>query len=275
MDIRVSSSAEQLEINLGACRAKLNPTQALALREELAEVLLSALHEEPNYWQGLITRLDELKYLADVLLSLDDEQLLEVIKASHQPHWLILVRFARKEQPELAKRLLTTIGKLSSQAFTSLEEFTDQLYLEPASSLAEVVTALEKLEPLLEGYCEQPLAGQTVAEQASQCEIQKPSFNARAVTFLTQLSDLPTSNLRLILKSLSGKELGLLFSACKMLEVNNFFIQLKGILPEKLFLQLENQCLAQVEENELRNLLSKLNLQLKELKKLLANRKKL
>lgn len=268
MNIRVSPSAEQLEINLGACRAKLNPAQALALRDELAEVLLSALNESPNYWQSLIARLDKLNYLAEALHNLDDEQLLEVIKTSHQPHWLILVRFARKAHPELAKRLLATIGQLSSQAFTSLEEFTDQLYLEPASSLAEVVAALEKLEPLLEGYCERPLA-----KQQTQCEIQKPSFNARAITFLTQLSDLPTSNLRLILKGLSGKELGLLFSACKMLEVNNFFTQLKGILPEKLFMQLENQCAPEIEEAELRNLLSKLNLQLKELKKLLENRK--
>lgn len=268
MDIRVSSSAEQLEINLGACRAQLNPSQALTLREELAEVLLSALNEAPNYWQNLMARLDELKYLVGTLQSLNDEQLLEVIKTSHQPHWLTLVRFARKEQPELAKRLLTTIGKLSSQAFTSLEEFTDQLYLEPASSLAEVVAALEKLAPLLEAYSEQPYS-----EQPAQGEPKKPNFNTRAVAFLTQLSDLPSSNLRLILKSLSGKELGLLFSACKMLEVNNFFTQLKGILPERIFLQLESQCVAQVEESQLRNLLAKLNLELKELKKLLAKRK--
>lgn len=267
MDISVNSSTNQLEISLGHCRAKLSTSQAQVLRDQLAEVLLSALHKPPNYWQNLAARLNELNHLIATLYGLDEVQRLEVIQASHQPHWLALVRFARKEQPLLADDFLKAITKINPQAFTSLEAFKDQLHLEPASSLAEVIIALETLQPLLEKYSEPP-------QLQAEIEIKKPSFNARAISFLIQLSDLPTSNLRLILKSLSGKELGLLFSACKMLNVPNFFIQLKGILPEKLFQQLESKCLADIEEAELRNLLSKLNQELKELKQLLNNRKR-
>lgn len=267
MDISISSSAEQLELSLGPCRAQLNSTQALVLRKQLAEVLLNALCQPPNYWQTLTARLEELKHLTATLYCLDDEQLAQVIKSSHQPNWLALVRFANREQPELAKRLLKTIGESGALAFISLEEFTDQLHLEPATSLAEVVTALEAMHPVLEKYCPQALAEQLA--NSTQC---KPSFNDKAASFLNYLSNLPASNLRLILKRLGGEELGWLYSACKMLEVTKFINQLEVILPEKFFQRLQAKCPTKLADPELRSLIASLNREFKELKMLLDKR---
>ena len=265
MDISVNVSAEQLELQLGACQAKLTISQAETLRNQLAKVLLNALHQQPDYWPSLTIQLEKLDYLTAILFELNDEQLMQVIQAYHQPYWLVLVRFARKKHPKLATRLLKTIGRLNSPIFISLEELTDQLHLESASSIAEVITALETLQPIVQQHYPELLAKKNPPDDTS-------SFNARAVAFLANLSDLPTSNLRLILKSLSGEELGLLFSACKMLAIAPFFTQLETILPEKLFQQLENKCSTHVEETRLRNLLNKLSYELKELKNLLKNR---
>lgn len=270
MDISVNSSAERLELRLGTCLAKMDISQAQELRNQLNQVLVNALEEHPDYWKNLAARLEESRYLATTLATLNDQQLKQIIEACHQPYWLPLVRFARKEQPKLAKRLLNALGKIDYLTFTSLEEFTSQLETEPATSVAEVIIALDTLLPLFQRYCPEAIAH---TKQTEPKDI-KLSFNARAVVFLTQLSDLPSSNLRLILKSLTGEELGMLFSACKMLAITNFFVQLESILPEKLFLQLETKCSTSVEESELKNLLSKLNLQLKDLKKLIADKKK-
>lgn len=271
MDISVNASADKFELNLGACRASLNSSQVTALKDELTEVLLNALYEQPNYWQDLTTKLEKLKSVLANLFELDNEQLMHVIKASHQPHWLALVRFTKKEQPELAKRLLKAIGQIQSLIFTSLEEFTNQLNTEPASSIAEVVIALEALQPLIQALNPTPLDEKT---ETTNPLASNSSFNARATTFLTNLSELPRSNLRLILKGLAGKELVLVFSACRMLEITSFFSQLQSILPEKNYQQLESKSQARVDEAELRSLLAKLNQALKDLKKLLNNRKK-
>ncbi|GLR63369.1 hypothetical protein [Marinospirillum insulare] len=268
MDISVIASEEELELNLGACRAKLDHTQAKALRDQLTETLLNALQKEPNYWQTLAAKLTELKYLATSLQSLNDEELTQVITASHQPSWLALVRFTNKEQPELAKRLLKTIGKTGLLAFISLEEFTDQLHLEPATPLAEVITALEALKPLVDKFDSQP-----TSEELSKTSKLSDSFNTKAASFLNLLASLPASNLRLILKKLNSKELGWLISACKMLEITKFLDQLKTILPEKLFIKLESQCPNQLSDSELRKIMTSLNQEFKALKKLLENRK--
>jgi len=270
MDISINTSAEQLEFILGPCRASLNLNQAKALESQLAEVLLNALHEQPNYWQDLTAQLESSKAILSSLANLDSQQIVQVMQEYHQPHWLPLVRFTQKEQPELAKRLLNAIGQIKSPIFTSLEEFTNQLNTEPASSIAEVVVALEFLQPFIQALNPTPLNEAETTNQLAN----KPSFNTRATTFLTNLSELPHSNLRLILKGLSGKELVLVFSACKMLEITHFLTQLQSILPEKNYQQLENKSQARVEETELRSLLAKLSQELKDLKKLLNNRKK-
>lgn len=270
MDISINTSAEQLNLSLGPCSASLSLTEAKALKDQLTQVLLNALYEQPNYWQDLTTQLEQLKSLLDNLYNLDNEQLMQVIQASHQPHWLALVRYTQKEQAELAKRLLKTIGQIQSPIFISLEEFTNQLNTEPASSIAEVVVALQALQPLVEQFNQTSLEETEITDQLTKT----PSFNTRATTFLTNLSELPASNLRLILKGLSGKELVLVFSACKMLQINSFFTQLQSILPEKNYQQLESKSQARIEETELRSLLAKLNQELKDLKKLLNNRKK-
>jgi len=127
---------------------------------------------------------------------------------------------------------------------------------------------LEALDPLLRQVT------QGTDETSVKPADNNSSFNTRATTFLTNLSDLPQSNLRLILKSLSAKELSLLFAACRSLAITRFFTQLQSILPEKNYQQLESKQQARFEEAQLRNLLAKLNQELKDLKQLLKNRKK-
>jgi len=127
------------------------------------------------------------------------------------------------------------------------------------------------LQPLIQALNPTPLDEKT---ETTNPLASNSSFNARATTFLTNLSELPRSNLRLILKGLSAKELVLVFSACRMLEITSFFSQLQSILPEKNYQQLESKSQARLEETELRSLLAKLNQALKDLKKLLNNRKK-
>jgi len=77
MDISVNTSAEEFELSLGTCRATLDVSQAKVLRDQLSEVLLNALYEQPGYWQNLSARLESLKGLLTRLLDLDNEQLIK------------------------------------------------------------------------------------------------------------------------------------------------------------------------------------------------------
>lgn len=272
MDISVSSSAGQLDLTLGACQASLDSSQAQTLRNQLAEVLLGALHQPDNYWQEQQAKLDELKHILPTLLCIDEKTVRHLLQGGLTCNWISIVRYTRKELPDVADYLLAIIGKMKSKFYCSLEEFIDDLHLVPASSIADVVSTLEEVHSALKRFYPETLP--LLAEQKNATSQSKPSFNTRATTFLTNLSELPTSNLRLVLKSLTSEELGFLFSACKMLNITKFFSQLEGILPEKTYLTLEKKCPLTLEDSVLRALLSKLNTELKELKKLLKARHK-
>ena len=285
MDISVNFLNDQFELSLGACKAKLSSAELLLLRENLAQELLKSWQKPAGFWEEQQAKLDDLKYIAFALAKLDEALLEKIVINNVWCQWLPLLGFTRLILPKLADNLQSIIENRSNKKsylfFSSPEAFMDQLHLEPDISSIDVIETLTNIKEALKNYSPeitQLLAEQQAAHSKVQPVINDPVINDsiindKAFSFLDYLGNLPASNLRLILKKISRKELELLFSTCKMLKAVKLFEQLRAIFPDNLFQQFDKNCPAKVEEHEVRSLLSKLNSELKELKELLNTRK--
>lgn len=276
MDISVRSTNNNFELSLDACTAKLNAYEMLLLRENLSKELLKPLKKTAGFWEEQQAQLDELKYIAFALAELDENSLENIVISNVWCGWIPLLAFTRLALPKLANNLQSIIENRSHKKnylfFANPEAFMDQLHLEPAISITDVITTLTKIQTALSDYS--PEITDLLTQQKTIHTTVQPPVNDKAFSFLNYLGGLPASNLKLILKQISREELALLFSTCKMLKAIKLFNQLKIIFPEKLFQQFENNCPAKVEEHQVRSLLTKLNSELKNLKELLNNRSK-
>lgn len=276
MDISVRFTNNNFELSLDACKAKLNASEMLLLRENLSKELLKPLKKTAGFWEEQQTQLDELKYIAFALAELDEKSLENIVIGNVWCEWVPLLAFTRLTLPKLANSLQSIIENRSHKKnylfFANPEAFMDQLHLEPAISITDVITTLTKIQEALSDYSPE-ITNLLTQQKTIHTKIQ-PAINDKAFSFLDYLGGLPASNLKIILKQISREELALLFSTCKMLKAMKLFNQLKIIFPEKLFQQFENNYPAKVEEHQVRSLLTKLNSELKNLKELLNNRSK-
>lgn len=280
MDINVKFANNNFELSLDACTVKLNASEMLLLRKSLSQELLKPLKKPVGFWEEQQAQLDKLKYIAFALAELDEKSLENIVISNVWCEWIPLLGFTRLALPKLANNLQSIIENRSNKKnylfFANPEAFMDQLHLEPAISIIDVITTLTKIQEALNNYS--PEITRLLTEQKTihtpAAEVETAVINDKAFSFLDYLGGLPASNLKLILKKISREELALLFSTCKMLKAVKLFNQLKAIFPEKLFQQFENNCPAKVEENQVRSLLTKLNSELKSLKELLNNRSK-
>lgn len=152
MDIHLDASAERLDLQLGPCQANLTPEQAQTLRNRLAEILLQALHQPRSHWEVSQNRMRCLSWLADTLLWLSPDALASLLLDYDVQHQGPLLRYAQRDIPELANRLLQA---LPASAARSLEEETS---LCGAIPVQQVVLALEALHPLLAAHLGAALA---------------------------------------------------------------------------------------------------------------------
>lgn len=274
MDISVNFLNDQFELSLDTCKAKLSVADTLLLRKNLAQQLLKAWQKPAGFWNEKQAELDELQYIVFTLEHLDKSVLTEIIISHPSSGWVALLDFTQQEHPKLADALKEIIKSQSKKKydlfFSSPEELADYLHLKPADSIIEVLETLTNIQAVLSNYSTE--ITQLLAEQKALHTKIQPVINDKAFSFLDYLGGLPASNLRLILKRISRKELELLFSTCKMLKANKLFEQLRAIFPDNLFQQFEKNCPTKVEEHEVRSLLTKLNNELKALKELLNTR---
>lgn len=197
MEIRVSATPDQLELQLGLCHAALSHPQAMTLRESLAEILLQALHLPRSHWEVRQTRALSLRYLADTLLWMPEDLLRELLSDYPADHLPALVRYAQRELPALSERIHQLLSRKTA------ELLDDQLSMTGAIPVQQVVLALEALHPLLRDRYGKSLADLPAADFDPAFALEEFKSLHR---FLNVLPSLPVENSRRTLKQLELQE---------------------------------------------------------------------
>lgn len=143
MDIEVHSRPDYLELTMGPVQAQIAHAQGPMLRENLDRSLRNALKDPLSRKEGQLEHLQQLTFLLELMLWLDDEQARQVVIQMEYSQLVPLWRFARQHQPAFIDRLSTL---MSQRAVEQLEESAAQSAPIPAD---RVIEAFEALHPML------------------------------------------------------------------------------------------------------------------------------
>lgn len=143
MEIEVHSRPDYLEFTMGPVQAQIAHAQGPSLRDNLDSALRNALKDPLSRKEGQLEHLQQLIFLLELMLWLDDEQARQVVIQMEYPQLVPLWRFARQYQPAFIDRLSTL---MSQRAAEQLEDSATQSAPIPAD---RVIEAFEALHPML------------------------------------------------------------------------------------------------------------------------------
>lgn len=254
MQIQLISSAPQLKIQLGPCQINCTSEEALQLSTQLSQILAKPWEQPTGFWAAQEDLLQELDFILPCLEQLTTENLADLIAQLNQAQQIALVRFSQKNHPVLAQHLFSSQRLIQTSSEQKQPAFADLIYTAPASSLHELTSALQALQPAI------PMPElENLEALAASSSAAKPNLSVLATAFYASLNQLPKTKLISLLKTLNTEEMGYLFSSIKMLQATPLHQRLEEILPERYFSAFNSKCPSHLEETHLCELLDKLN----------------
>lgn len=252
MHLNVVAQPDKIQLSFGPCQAHLSWEQAKILRQDLAKLLAKTWQLPTTYWVQQQQQLDTLEPLLPWLLEQDTALLEQLMLRLSTPAQLAVQRLSRNRHPQLARKLLQARHKVSPRLEVDQDAFADYLHSQPASSLTQVVAALQEVQTHLEELAPDLLA-------TAQAELDLNTRYKLALNLFHQLEQLPTLQLQAMLKQLGGEDLGRTFSAATQLQANAFLQRLQQVLPAKIWQLCVEKCPQQISEQRLAKLITKLS----------------
>jgi len=242
MKPNLTSTPDQLNLQLGPCTAQLSWHEAAELRNTLAERLKGYLQKPQPEADKNQKQLVKLQPLAEALSSLENTQLQAVLKAYPKPQLVTLVRYLRAEQPGISEKIFAQLSRRAA------EQLSDELALQGPTPLHQVVPALAALEP--------PLAKQGVYV----------GINHKAREYLQRLGQLPKPALAQLLDKLPATAQAQLLEVSQQLDTPEIASRCKQVIQPELLQQFKKTNPEKLGEQEVRELMALVSKELKRLR---------
>jgi|GEM_PF-2124621 hypothetical protein len=242
MKPNLTSTPDQLNLQLGPCTAQLSWKQAAELRNLLAERLTGYLQNARPEADKNKKQLVKLQPLADALSSLENIQFQEVLKAYPKQQLAALVRFLRAEHPGVSEKIFAQLSRRAA------EQLSDELAQKGPTPLHQVIPALAALE--------QPLAKQGVYV----------GINHKAREYLQRLGQLPKPALAQLLDKLPDTAQTRLLQVSQQLDTPEIESRCRQVIPTELLPVTAKTSPEKLDEQEVRELMALVSKELKRLR---------
>lgn len=242
MKPNLTSTPDQLNLQLGPCRAQLSWHEAAELRGILAERLKDFLHQARPEADKNHKQLVKLQPLTEALATLENTQLQAILKAYPKSQLVTLVRFLRAEHPGISEKVFAQLSRRAA------EQLSEELALQGPTPLHQVVPALAALEL--------PLAKQGI----------HVGINHKAREYLQRLGQLPKPALAQLLARLPATAQSRLLATTRQLDTPEIESRCRQVMQPELLQELGKGNSDKLDEQEVRELMALVSKELKRLR---------
>lgn len=242
MKPNLTSTPNQLNLQLGPCTAQLSWQEAVELRNLLAERLAGYLENAQPQAENNKKQLLKLQPLADALASLENIPLQAVLKAYPKAQLVTLVRFLRAEKPGISEKIFAQLSRRAA------EQLSDELAQKGPTPLHQVLPALVALE--------QPLAQQGVYV----------GINQKAREYLQRLGQLPKPALSQLLDKLPSTAQAQLLEVSRQLDTPEIESRCRQVIQTERLQEFKKDSPTKLDEQQVRKLMALVSKELKRLR---------